>query len=205
LKLPVWLQQAWNAPPRGYMVGATLARVAHDLSGLRKEALSPECWRFDQPGASWHFDVLERVAPQFLLHIVSSRFIMPVANSEAGHARIRLTHSGAWRRSGLNWNIKRGEQALLQSLITRLNADEILYAALMALDFHVFELIQDNTGWRVETEPYGASEVVVRFPAMRRYIRLSREQAQHLINALARLQGWLRPVHPRTEQTGIRF
>jgi len=192
LKAPAWLQQAWNAPPRGYMPGATLARVAHDLNGLRAEPLSPERWRFDQSGASWHFDVLERVSPQFLMHIVSNRFIMPVANSEAGEARIRLTHRGAWRRNGLNWTIKRGEPARVQPLLTRLNADEPLYAALMALDFHLFELVQDQNGWRVETEPYGASEVVVRFPAMRRYIRLTREQAQYLVNALARLQGKLR-------------
>jgi len=192
LKLPEWLKNTWNAPTRGYVPGNTLARVAHDLSGLRTAPLSPERWRFDQPGASWHFDVLERVQPQFLMHIVSSRFMMPVAGSEAGEARISLTHRGAWRRSGLHWNIKRGERARLQPLLTRLTADDMLYTALMALDFHIFELIQDNTGWRVETEPYGASEVVVRFPAMRRYIRLTREQAQHLVNALSRLQGILR-------------
>jgi len=200
LKPPAWLQQAWNAPPRGYVPGATLARVAHDLTGLRAQPLSPERWHFDQPGASWHFDVIERVQPQFLMHVVSSRFIMPVANSEAGYARIRLTHSGAWRRTGLNWRIKCGERAHLQALLARLDADETLYSALMALDFHVFELLQDERGWRVETEPYGASEVVVRFPAMRRYIRLTYEQAQALLNALARLQGKLRPVDPATHQ-----
>jgi len=194
MKPPAWLQRTWNAPPRGYLPGATLARLAHDLSGLRAQPLSPERWRFDQSDASWHFDVLERVQPQFLMHVVSSRFIMPVMRSEAGHARIRLTHSGTWRRSGLNWKILRGDQAYLQPLLDRLNVDDMLYTALMALDFHVFELIQDQSGWRVETEPYGASEVVVRFPAMRRYIRLTREQAQHLINALARLQGRLRPL-----------
>jgi len=119
---------------------------------------------------------------------------MPVAHSDAGYARIRLTHSGAWRRNGLNWKILHGESGDLRTLLTRLNSDNILYAALMALDFHAFELIQDDNGWRVEAEPYGASEVVVRFPSMRRYIRLTREQAQHLINALARLQGRLRPA-----------
>jgi len=196
LKLPEWLKNTWNAPPRGYVPGNTLARVAHDLSGLRTAPLSPDRWRFDQPGASWHFDVLERVSPQFLMHIVSSRFIMPVADSGGGQARIRLTHRGAWRRNGLNWTIKHGERARLQPLLTRLNADAPLYAALMALDFHLFELVQDQNGWRVETEPYGASEVVVRFPAMRRYIRLTREQAQHLVNALARLQGKLRYFSP---------
>jgi len=169
-------------------------RLAHDLSGLRSEALSPVRWRFDQPGASWDFDVLEQVQPQFLMHIVSSRFIMKVADSEAGDAQITLTHRGALRRNGLNWCIKRGERALLQPMLARLDADETLHTALMALDFHRFELIQDNTGWRVETEPYGASEVVIRFPAMRRYIRLPHEQARHLINALARLQGRLRPA-----------
>jgi len=202
LKLLVWLQQAWNAPPRGYAPGVTLARVAHDLNGLRARALSPERWRFDQSGASWHFDVLERVQPQFLMHVVSSRFIMPVPGSEAGDARIALTHTGAWRRSGLNWRIKRGERTRLQPLLARLDADEMLREALMALDFHVFELAQDENGWRVETEPYGASEVVVRFPAMRRYIRLTRDHAQHLVNALARLQGKLRPLPGNTAATG---
>jgi len=196
LKAPQWLKNTWNALPRGYVPGNTLARVAHDLSGLRAAILAPTRWRFDQAGASWHFDVLEQVSPQFLMHIVSSRFIMPVANSEAGDARIRLTHRGAWRRRGLHWTIKHGERAHMQPLLARLEADEVLHGALMALDFHAFELIQDDTGWRVETEPYGASEVVVRFPAMRRYIRLTYEQAQHLVNALARLQGRLRPVHP---------
>jgi len=194
MKLSTGLRPLCNALPQNYMPGATLRRLAHDLTGLRAEILAADRWRFDQPGASWHFEVRERVQPQFLMHIVSSRFMMPVVHSEAGYSRISLTHSGIWRRSGLRWKIKQGDQARLQSLLTRLFADQPLYEAFMALDFHCFELIQDASGWRVEAEPYGASEVVVRFPSMRRYIRLTFEQAQHLLNALARLQGKLRAL-----------
>jgi len=194
LKLPACFAKAWNAPPRGYVAGALLKRLAHDLGGLRSEALSPGCWRFDQPGASWHFDVAEQVQAQFLLHIVSSHFIMQVAGSEAGNARISLTHRGTLRRNGLNWHIQHGKRSLLQPLLVRLDADAVLHDALMALDFQRFALIQDESGWRVEVEPYAASEVVMRFPAMRRYIRLPHAQAQQLVNALSRLQGKLRPL-----------
>jgi len=81
-------------------------------------------------------------------------------------------------------------QAVARLIVQTMTAGGMVHTALMVLDFHPFELIQDETGWRVETEPYGASEVVVRFPAMR---RLTHAQARHLIQAPARLQSWLRP------------
>jgi len=169
-----------------------LFRLAHDLTGLSAQPVSASCWQFSQSGARWDFVVKEHVHAQFLMHIVSSRFVMQIKKSAAGKARINFTHHGLWRRTGLNWKIKYGEKAHLQALLAHLNADQALYQALMALDFHYFALIQDDNGWRVEAEPYGASVVVVRFPAMRRYIRLEFDQAQHLLNAFARLQGKLR-------------
>jgi len=197
LKLPVWLSKAWNAPPPGYRPGATLTRIAHDLSGLRSEVLTPTRWRFDQPGAAWQFEVEETVQAQFLLHIVTARFIMQVAHSVPGAARVEVRHRGAWRRTGLNWKIVHGDAAQLDPFMARVFADPPLHDALMALDFHALTLIQDERGWRVDVEPYAASEVVMRFPAMRRYVRLTREQAQHLLNALARLQGKLRAIATR--------
>jgi len=192
VKLAHWLKQQWHALPRNYVPGATLARVAHDLPGLCPQPITATCWQFSQIGARWHFAVSEQVHAQFLMHIVSSRFLMSVTDSAAGNARISLRHRGLWRRTGLNWKIKRGDSQYLETLLARLHADQPLFEALMALDFQHFVLIQDDNGWHVEAQTYAASEVVMRFPAMRRYIRLEFDQAQHLLNALARLQGKLR-------------
>gem|GEM_PF-182207 len=193
MNLFVCLKQQWNGTtrPRNYVPGATLTRLAHDLTGLTARPISATCWQFSQSGAKWNFTVSEQVQRQFLMHIVSSRFVMPVTQSNKGNACIHLRHSGLWRKTGLHWKIKYGDCPQLHALLDQLNADHILYQALMDLDFHHFSLIQDNKGWRIEVETYAASEVIVRFPAMRRYIRLEFDQAQHLLNALARLQGRL--------------
>jgi len=192
MKLPAWLQRAWQAPPRTYRPGQTLALLAHDLPGLQAQRLTATHWQFGKEKASWQFAVHECVQRQFLLHIVTCRFVMPVVDSPSGQARVLLTHDGFWRRTRLRWKVVVGNPSALQPLLLRLNADVPLHAALMALDFQCFALIQNEKGWRVEVEPYAASEVVVRLPAMRRYIRLPYQQAQHLLNALARLQGKLR-------------
>jgi len=192
VKLLSWLKQQWNALPSNYVPGATLLHLAHDLPGLCAKPVKASCWQFSQSEAQWDFVVSEQVQAQFLMHIVSSRFVMQVTHSAGGKAHISLRHRGLWRPKGLHWKIKSGDQVYLHALLATLDADQPLYQALMKLDFHCFELIQDDNGWRVEAQPYGASLVAMRFPAMRRYIRLEFDQAQRLLNALARLQGKLR-------------
>jgi len=194
VKVPSWLKQQWNALPSNYVPGATLLHLAHDLPGLHAEPVNATCWQFSQADARWDFVVHEQVQAQFLMHIVSSRFVMQVINSAGGKAHISLTHRGLWQKKGLHWKIKFGDQVYLHALLAMLSADQPLHQALMGLDFHCFELIQDDHGWRVEVQPYAASFVAVRFPALRRYIRLEFDQAQRLLNALARLQGKLRIV-----------
>jgi len=188
-----WLKLPDNPPPQHYQAGLTLQRLAHDLYGLDATPINARCYQFNQPNAQWNFEVLEKVQPQFLMHIVNCCFVMKVTPSSPGKSRIRIMHSGLWRRTGLRWKIIDGNAHLLQPVILRLQADQPLCQALMALDFQRVELIQSDQGWHVEAEPYAASEVVLRFPAMRRYIHLDYSQAQYLLNTLARLQGKLRP------------
>ena len=72
-------------------------------------------------------------------------------------------------------------------MIAALEGDEALRAALMPLDFKRLRIERDGDHWQVRLEHMGASEVVNRMPAFRRYIRLDDAQQAHLLNALPAL------------------
>lgn len=87
--------------------------------------------------------------------------------------------------------LKLGDAQALAPLIERIQHDAALNAALLPLDFKRCMLTRNEAGWQVEIEHFGASEVVNRLPSMRRYIRLTPEQRQALLNDLAELQALL--------------
>jgi hypothetical protein len=80
-----------------------------------------------------------------------------------------------------------GDKALFDLLQARIGGDSALQAALMPLDFKRLNWLR---GWPVagRLEHMGASEVVNRVPAFRRYIPLSADQRGYLWQAFEALQ-----------------
>ena len=62
----------------------------------------------------------------------------------------------------------------------------------MPLDFKRLRIDLEGRQWCVRLEHMGGSEVVNRMPAFRRYIALSREQRDWLLESLSGLQRVLR-------------
>ena len=176
--------------PKGYRPGATLQRLRGDLGGL--ECQMPEASRLCCTALSGglSFEVRERAEPLFLSHTVACEFVLLLPAAEAGGegGRIELRHTGAIQRQGIVCVVKQGDRAALLPLAQRIEQDAALSAAILPLDFKRCELVLDEEGWRVRIEHFGASEVVSRFPPMRRYIRLTAEQRRHLLDSLAAFQ-----------------
>ncbi|WP_199053466.1 DUF3156 family protein [Aquitalea sp. ASV15] len=175
--------------PQGYRPGETLARLQRDLSGLDYLGEEGGCRRYALPGSNWSVLVSEVVDSQLLLHTVSCRFSLqlPLAGP-ARPCRLAFNHRGSWRRSGIACRLLRGDAEELAVLRQRLVQDADLHTALMPLDFKRCELLGDAAGWRVEIEPFAASEVVGRFPPFRRYIRLINTQKLAVLAAMAALR-----------------
>jgi hypothetical protein len=177
--------------PPGYRPGTTLARLVRDLPGLLPEPLAPDRVRLSQPGASWTLEVTERPQSHLLMHIVTCRFCVSLPGSAAGKALISISHTGLIKRKGLRGVIRKGHSTSLAGWLNQMLADPTVCAALLPLDFKFLSLIQDEHGWRIEMEPFAASEVVNRFPSYRRYVRLTHDQAQHVLTSLSLLYAWL--------------
>lgn len=182
------LIKGWLVPaaPRGYRPGATLQRLARELM---VDIAEPEgsCLHC-QAGASLVFDVQERTEGLFLSHTVSCEFrlplTLPIESSTVGHLQIR--HRGTWRREGILCKVKGRDDATgtLAAIAGQLQNDEHLVKTLLPLDFRRCELRQEAGRWWLCIEHFGASEIVVSVPPLRRYIRLVRQQQQHLLDSL---------------------
>jgi hypothetical protein len=196
--LPLALDRLWqHRLPKAYRPGATLARLAQDLTAVEfvGEEDGRPCYRL--PGAHWRFGLLERVESQLLLHTVSCRFVLPLP----GHAtqtacRVELQHVGNWRREGFACFVRLGERDELASLVQRLESDKDLHAALMPLDFKQCVLLADGGKWRLEIEHFAASEVVGRFPPFRRYIRLIKTQQLAVLASMAAIHRLFTAMQP---------
>ena len=81
-----------------------------------------------------------------------------------------------------------GNQALGRELQARLQADSVLFQALMPLDFKRLRIELHDQQWCVRLEHMGGSEVVNRMPAFRRYIALGTDQRGYLLVVLAGLR-----------------
>ncbi|OAN27162.1 DUF3156 family protein [Pseudomonas oryzihabitans] len=179
--------------PAGYRPGATLARLVRDLPGLQVTALAIDHLQVGQEGQGWTFEIRERPQALFLMHLVTCRFQWQRPTCAGTPVRIRLRHSGWWRRTGLAFRILAGRDPALERWCADLVRDPALIEALQVLDFRELELERRQGQWRLVLEPYAASEVVSRFPAYRRYLRLPPDQAQAALQVLARLQAWIAP------------
>lgn len=162
--------------PSGYRPGVTLAHVRRNLgpANAELERLAVE--------------VVERTESQLLMHLVMTEFVLRVPAATGGTARLEVHHGGAIRRNGLRVRRRSGSQALGRELQARLQADAVLFQALMPLDFKRLGIDLQGQQWCVRLEHMGGSEVVNRMPAFRRYIALSPVQRDHLLTCLAGLQ-----------------
>ncbi|CAK9889688.1 MULTISPECIES: DUF3156 family protein [Pseudomonas] len=191
--MAIALRQLWQRlserAPAGYRPGLTLERVQHNLGLDSFEVLGPGLGRFAWAGQA--VQVRERCEAQLLMHLVLTEFSLTLPATGQGNARLELHHSGSLRRSDLRVQLRKGEPALQAELQRRLQADGPLLQALMPLDFKRLLLHRCAGQWTLTLEHVGASEVVNRLPAFRRYIRLSPEQRQHLLVALQGLPALL--------------
>ncbi|MBI3145042.1 MAG: DUF3156 family protein [Pseudogulbenkiania sp.] len=171
--------------PKGYRPGLTLERVRRDLAPF--DCTMPDATRLCCTAVAGApvFEVHERVEPLFLSHTVLCEFVLslPAGKVGEGSGRIEIRHTGVIKRQGIACVVKQGAPALLVALAERIQYDAVLQAAILPLDFRRCVLTHDDQGWRVLIEHFGASEVVNRFPAMRRYIRLTAEQRGHLLDS----------------------
>lgn len=173
-----------------YRPGHTLAQLQRDLAGIDCELTPAGPMRCDAPALA--FDVHEQVQRHFLLHIVQCefRFAIPGAALPRG-TEIRAGHGGWLRRTGVALR-STGRFPADATLLSRLAEDAVLQRLLLPLDFTHLALRGSDDGTAdVRLVHYGASEVVSRFPASRRYVRLSADQRHLLVGALARLQAVL--------------
>ncbi|EHK72937.1 hypothetical protein PPL19_01800 [Pseudomonas psychrotolerans L19] len=190
--VPSEMLQIWQQPA-GYRPGATLASVVRDLPGLRVTELAIDHLQVGQEGRGWTFEIQERPQALFLMHLVTCRFQWQRPTHVVAPLRIRLRHSGWWRRTGLAFRILEGRDPAREQWCAELVRDAALIEALQVLAFRHLELERRGGQWRLVLEPYAASEVVSRFPAYRRYLRLLPDQAQAALQVLARLQAWIAP------------
>lgn len=155
-----------------------LTRLRQDLHELEFEPLGESSGRFCAADSRIGFVVEEVVQKHFLMRVVTARFIFRIPGSATGTQHLTLRHTGKWKRTGI--------QCIPPD--ARISADAELARALLPLDFTRCELIQDEQGWQCRLEHYGASEVIGRFPPVRRYVRLTHEQQVSMLAAFAALR-----------------
>jgi hypothetical protein len=170
--------------PANYRPGALLARLGADLGTCERRVLEATAAEFSSAPLGLTFEVRERVETHFLMHIVVAQFVFAIPGAGAGSERIRIRHRGALMRTGVEFIATDGACAV----IPHLQADQNLSAALIPLDFTHCELTRDGSGWRMHLQHYGASEVVGRVPALRRYVPLVPEQRTALLASFAATQ-----------------
>ena len=178
--------------PAGYRPGVTLEHLRRNLGLASFEQTEPTAARVSLGDNSLQLEIVERTESQLLMHLVMTEFVIRVPTSTEDTASFDLHHSGAVRRTGIRCRQRAGDAALLAVLQARLQEDRALHQALMPLDFKRLRIDLEGRQWCVRLEHMGGSEVVNRMPAFRRYIALSREQRDWLLESLSGLQRVLR-------------
>ena len=188
-----WVRRLFDQPPAGYLPGVLLSRALKELRGLAEvEAETPGAVSLTLRGGL-HCEVRERVERHFLMHIVALEFTVRVPASAVPGATVEVRHTGAFKRTGFACAVSARHRTALGSLQGLIGADRDLAAALLGLDFRRCRLRTGADGWEVLVEPFGASEVVNRMPAFRRYLRLGNDHAEALVRTL---EGFFRVLSP---------
>ncbi|PAJ81973.1 DUF3156 family protein [Burkholderia ubonensis] len=177
------------APPPGYRLGATAARVLADLRAARE----------GDGGASGvarlpngvRVRVAEQVARQFLMHTVSVR-IAATARGPAAHGSARIAQTGWLRRTGVRAALRDGCDPGFARTVAALVAEPSFADALRPLHLTDCTIDAHDGRWTLTVAPFGGSEVVSRMPSFRRYVRLTGEQAAALSAAVTAFERALR-------------
>lgn len=180
--------------PAGYRPGVTLEHLRRNLGLASFEQTEPTVARVSLDDGSLQLEIVERTESQLLMHLVMTEFVLRVPATREGMASFELHHTGSVRRTGIRCRQRAGDTALLAGLQAGLQADSVLHQALMPLDFKRLRIDLQARQWCVRLEHMGGSEVVNRMPAFRRYIALSREQRDWLLESLSSLQRVLRTL-----------
>ena len=179
------LRGVFAQPPPGFRPGVTLEHALAELpAGLAVATTGASSAILRTTDGGLECAVRERVERHFLMHIVALEFEMNVPAAALPGGRIEVRNTGILFRTGIACTVPGKQRTALQAVTERIEADQALHRALMNLNFRHCTLVGSAEGWSVRLEPYGASEVVNRRPAFRRYIRLGREQADALVTAL---------------------
>lgn len=178
--------------PAGYRPGVTLESLRRNLGMASFASTGPAEAIFFLDEGELQVEVVERTESQLLMHLVMTEFSIRLPASEEDSARFDMHHSGSIRRTGLVCRQRAGEPVLLARLKACLLEDPVLHQSLMSLDFKRLEFNLNEHQWHVRLEHMGGSELVNRMPAFRRYIALSVEQREALLNVLVGLQRALR-------------
>lgn len=157
--------------PAGYRPGALLARIAaHDMPQLECGGVVGSEGVIRR--GAHQIEVRERIRRDFLQHTSIAVFAL---GENDGSALSTAHHTGNIRRNGVRFE---GDPVLS----SRLNCPDVA-DALLPLDFTRFEVSGTPAAYRIEIETYGAAEVVLQLPRMRRYVPLGTEQSKHLFAA----------------------
>lgn len=182
------LRMRSRRPPASYRPGRLLGHIDRDLPDHRMEPITAHAARFTPVVTGPVLVVSERPESHPLMGVTAGEFRVDLGGP-TGDARIRLRHTGALRRSGVAGDVRRGG-ADAEAFLARVLGDAGFLAAVMPLDFTELTLRQDADGWHAVATLMGASEVAMRLPPTRSYVRLSADQRDALVatfTALARL------------------
>ena len=175
-----------NQPPRSYQPGYLLSLVVREFSGFESRTLAADQAELTTPNGLT-FIVRERVEKRFMAHTVIAEFFFPLKDTPPGEAEIQFSHTGAFTRTGLRGQVKRGGPDATE-VEQRLTTNEAFVQTILPLDFQYFQLWQDADGWHALTGQVGGAWVVMALPPTRRYVPLGRDQVAALVATFEQLQ-----------------
>ena len=175
--------------PRSHSPGRLLGLVASDMPGHTLQHVGAEARLVAADGGA-AIVVSEKVERRFLGRTEVARFHVSAAAPPGGPGLVRVRHTGRVRRQGIEAVMVKGDQ-VESRLASALGSDTRFGAALLPLDFTVFEVTRSEGRWLGTVELMGASYVSIALPPMRSYVRLHRDQAEALVGALSALSAVL--------------
>ncbi|MGC2241484.1 MAG: DUF3156 family protein [Acidimicrobiia bacterium] len=184
--------------PRSYRAGRLLSLLAGDLPSLEMVDLGPGHARFVTKDGHLVFEVVERVERRFLGHNEIAQFRTHSPGDVDGPGRLRVRHTGALRRVGVQVEATKGVAAV-DDLAARASDDAAFETAALPLDFTKFEAVAADGEWVTTIELMGATHITIALPPMRNYVRLYPDQADALLSTLAQ---WRRLLTSRGSVPG---
>lgn len=182
-----WLNNLWRrvagpSDPAGYRPGATLARLMQELPAWETEHLSARRLRLTLPqGVSVQID--ERTQSLFMAHIAGCHFRVEGECRLHQPFTLSARTKGWFSRDGVTF-FCREEHAGSRQVLAALERYPQIAGVLSGLTFRRWHMQAGEGKWRLDIEPFAASEVVSRLPPGRRYLRLGQREAHNLFSVL---------------------